>query len=407
MSRERVARFKASIKDPNIRKSVDNAINYRRTKQWPFDDILAFLIKEYGAYVPDYTSHCDGSSALQTDPLNSESDSESDNMTGEDDMLDSAPESQAFPSAVLNPSPEFQEREITDAEVAEMIERMRTLQVSHLHHYGEGVVIEMPSTKKPTEGAAEIQKAAEPASRADSGKNFLKEKRPLLNAVWKNLNSAEPKAEEKTAGTDPMRLASRPSPTRTVFSTVALLALIGFMSHYLISATAALYGTGVAVLLVLIPIAFVLFVKVPIVRYLALVLFLGADLYSVKALHEKEVARIATTTLDSHPEYQRLKKEYELSIAERGGINPSTHPSLRDKKATGLEKISTRMREIESTGMVTEQATADRTQADVTLGVRALLLIAAAIFAHALLHYSGGIDYDSWVRKAFGRDGKT
>lgn len=402
MSRERVARFKASIKDPDVRKSVLNAIDYRRRKQVPFEDILAFLVKEYGHHLPDQTAFSDGSSALQLDPLNSESEPESDNTGSDCDVLDSAPE----PSAVLNPPPEYPEREITEAEVAEMIERMRTLQVSHLHHYGEGVVIELPSSKKPTEKPAETEKVAEPAQDKDSARTLLNQKPRFLNARWKKLTHGENSDEEKTAGTDPMRLAPQPSPTRTVFSTAALLALIGFMAHYLISATAALYGTGVAVLLVLIPIAVVFFVKVPIVRYSALLLFLGADLYSVKALHEKEVARIAVASLDSHPEYQRLKKQYDLAESERDKINPDTHPTLRSRKADEARRISARMTEIEKTSVVSEQATADRTQADVTLGVRALLLIAAAIFAHALLHYSGSIDYDSWMRKAFGRDGK-
>lgn len=397
MSREKVAQFRARIKDPQVRKSVDNAISYRRGRDVREEDILAFLQREYGAHLPAETGNFDGSSALKVEPLNSDSESESDTDTESPGILNSEP-----------PPPE---REITEAEVAAMIEQMQSIRVSHLHHIGEGVVIEMPPQKKRAEPEPETQKAAEPAPSKDSEPPAADAPMPkrtfALNSVrrLKRVKLRPEKVErvEKTAETDPMRLVPRPSPTKTVFSTLALLTLIGFMSYYLIAATEALYGRGIATLLVLIPLAFVFFVKIPVVRYLALALFLGVDLLSVGALHKIETAGISVSTLDGNPEYQRLKIQYAKGEMERDGINVRTHPTLRDQKAEELKKISGRMTEIESTSRVTEQASAEKSRADVTLGVRALLLVAAAVFAHALLHYTVSIDFDRWVRKAFGR----
>jgi hypothetical protein len=176
------------------------------------------------------------------------------------------------------------------------------------------------------------------------------------------------------------------------------------MSYYLIAATETLYGRGIATLLVLIPLAFVFFVKIPVVRYLALALFLGVDLLSVGALHKIETAGISVSTLDGNAEYQRLKIQYAKGELERDGINVRTHPSLRDQKAEELKKISDRMTAIEGASRQNVEATAEKSRADVTLGVRALLLIAAAVFAHALLHYSAAVDFDGFMRKAFGRD---
>jgi hypothetical protein len=390
---------------------VDNAISYRRGKQVPEADILAFLVKEYGEHAAENPAFSDGSLAVQIDLSDSELPPKADTEVGDCDILNSVAETRPEQPDVLTSSLNFPQREITDAEVAAMIERMRNIQVSHLHHIGEGVVIEMPLAKTRTESEPEIQKPAEPLKDKDSegpaeSLPLPGQSRPLnsVRRIFRRTGVSEPAPlKEKTTEAVPMRLAPRPSPTKTIFSTLALVTLIGFMSYYLIAATETLYGRGIATLLVLIPLAFVFFVKIPVVRYLALALFLGVDLLSVGALHKIETAGISVSTLDGNPEYQRLKIQYAKGELERDGINVRTHPSLRDQKAEELKKISGRMAEIESTSRVTEQASAEKSRADVTLGVRALLLVAAAVFAHALLHYTVSIDFDRWVRKAFGR----
>lgn len=411
MSRERIARLQAAIKEPDLKKSVQNFVAYRRRKKVHPEEIWTQLQKEYPDLTQGSWPSYEGTAALHLDSLPDDElpdiedcdilNSEAEPDSRSDDVLNSAA---THDEDVLNPvsaSEGIAEIEPTPEQIAAVVAEMQGLQVSSFRQIGEGVVIEMPPPKSRTEP---IQ-TAEPASSMDSAEPAEEKKEDSARRFVKRvLNPSRLRNRGKTAETDPMRVASRPSLTRTIFSTLAILTLISFMSHYLISATAALYGTGVAVLLVLIPIGIVFFVRVPVVRYTMLALFLGADLWSIKSLRDTDMAKITESTLTENPEYKRLKSEYAVAELERSKINPVTHPTLLGRKAKEVKAISDRMTAIEQTSVVTERAAADRTRTEVTLGVRALLLIAAAVFAHALLHYSSGLDYDRFMRKAFGRD---
>lgn len=414
MFRERIARLQAAIKDPDLKKSVRNFVDYRKRKKVPDDVIWTQLQKEYPDLTQGSWAVCEGTAALQLDPLPDDEPSD----IADCDILNSESEPESRSVAVLNsataPAEEVLNRFSTPERVTEIVPtpeqiaavmaEMVNLQVSHLKQIGEGVVIEMPGPK----ARAESQPSAEPAPSKDSASPAEGGKENSARRLMRRvLNPSRLRKRGKTAETDPMRVASRPSLTRTIFSSLAILTLISFMSHYLISATETLYGRGVAVLLVLIPIGVVFFVRVPFVRYAMLCFFLGADLLSIKALRDTDMAKITESTLTENPEYKRLQKDYASAELERSKINPVTHPSLLALKAKEVKAISDRMAVLEQTSVVTERAAADRTRTEVTLGVRALLLIAAAVFAHALLHYSSALDYDRFMRKAFGRDVPT
>ena len=411
MSRERIARLQAAIKDPDLKKSVQNFVAYRRRKHVLPEEIWTQLQKEYPDLTQSSWPSCEGTAAYQLDPLPDDEPSDAEVC----DILNSGPGLDSRKDDVLNSlevsgddaldsvsTPEgVAEIEPTPEQIAAVVAEMQALQVSSFRQIGEGVVIEMPPPKTRTETA----QPAEPLPEAESA-SPTEEKKPgsVRRFIKRVPNPMRLRNQGKTAETDPMRVASRPSLTRTIFSSLAILVLIGFMSHYLISATETLYGRGIAMLLVLIPIGVVFFVRVPFVRYCMLALFLAADLWSIKSLRDTDMAAITESTITENPEYRRLQEQLKLTEVERRAINPVTHPSLLNKKAEEVKRISERMTAIERTSVVTERASADRTRTDVTLGVRALLLIAAAVFAHALLHYSSALDYDRFMRKAFGRD---
>lgn len=421
MSRKKIAQFKASCKDPDLQKSIKNFIDYRRRRGVLEEEILAQLLAEYGAspYIqltPEFaaeselteassSSEGDAEDAFsnasgQGDELNLEicpasgQDGElnpafsvasgqgdelslaSSSASGQSDGLNAETETAPEVSDILEAhGPVWQPSgyEPTDEQVAAVIAEMQQLQTSQVRNVAEGVVIELPFTR------VRMNKVLPPEP--------AKQEEPEV---------------EKTAETDPMRLAPQPSPTRTIFSTLALMALIGFISHYLIAATSALYGTLAAGILVAIPLAVVFFVNVPVLRYVALAVFLMADLWSLQAIYKKDLAVIEETSLSLNPEYQRLKLDYSRLTIERDAVNPGSHPSVRRRITADAQKAADRMTEIEQSSKTDQRADAETTKTEVTLGIRALFLLAAALLAHPLLHYSTVLNYDAFMKKAFG-----
>lgn len=462
MSREKVAQFKARFKDPVVREKIKNAISYRQTRKVPYEEILEYLKATFGEPPTntqrsdtqerqglddgpsDSTSQADGLNppvesgvpcqeaglnstckvaVVECDGLNStskDSTSQADMLnpvdfghnaglnpglgdsTCQNGRLNSTSEDSTSQADGLNSTSQdyarkddgrsycLPEKEPTAAEVAAVIASMQNLQRTQLNHLGEGVVIEMPYMK---------ERAGTPEEAPADLSHF--ENRPLEAKTDTPPKEAPAVEQGKTAQKDPMRLASGPSLTSAVFASLALTALIGSVSYYLILATKALYGTPVAALLVLIPLSIVFFVPQAGPRYLALLLFIGADVWSIKTLHLRDVAVVEETSLSTNGEYQRLKEQHELLRVEREALDPATRISARRKKSEEMKIASDRMAEIEASAKTDKRAEADMSTADVTLAVRALLLLGNALLAHALIYYSRRLDFDALFRWAF------
>ncbi len=379
MSRERVAQFLGAIKEPKLHVSVKNAINYRRNKQWSEEAIYAFLLETYTQGPQKIGLTEDGSAALNLQPLNSDFEVDAE----EEIAIEPAgePESEPSPALEVWAAPEPTRQQI-DAE----IQRMSRLQVSELMHFAEGVILEMPPPKE------RVSKAG-PALPAESA-----ESKPLNGSAPVDPN-------EKTAQENPNPEAPRPSLTSTIFSAAALLGLISFISYYLTSATSALYGVPIATLLVLVPLAFIFFVPQPGAKYSAIALFLLVDFFSVKTLHQKELAHVAVSALSSNPEYQRLTLEHGTLKSERDALNPVSRAGARGKKSEAMKTLSDKMSAIESAAVSDKIAESNESAADVTFGVRLILLAANALLAHALLIYARRLDFDKAMTAAFGKKG--
>lgn len=374
MTRERVAHFLASIKEPKLHISVKNAINYRRNKKWSEEAIYSFLSETFtqGPQLSQWTD--EGSAALNLEPLNSDLDLDADEEVLEESLAEGPPSASFETWHAPEPS-----RSQIDAE----IQRMSRLQVSELSHFAEGVLLEMPQSKE----QPPKPKATEPEP-------------PAVAAETRPDRPDEQK--EKTAQEKPKTEAPEPSLTGTIFSTLALVGLISCISYYLTTATSALYGLPIATLLVLVPLAFIFFVPQVGAKYPAVALFLVVDFFSVKTLHQKEVAQVSTSALSANPSYQRLKKEHDTLQSERNALNEVTRSSARTQKATDMKALSDKMSTIESAAVSDKIAESSESAADVTFGVRLILLAANALLAHALLIYTKRIDFDRAMRGAFG-----
>jgi hypothetical protein len=431
MSREKIARFRARIKDPDLLKTVKNAIEYRQRKKMAVEETYAFLLKTYGekAGISDSDLSDLGVSELPLQPDSGRKDGglnsayreaeceagglnpnaqvgkppQSDELKAEisalpspsdklnsvliaesipPDGLNSADKLSCSQMGDLNSAPEIWHPRLkipTEAEVAAEISRMQGLEVSRLHLLAEGVVIEMPQIKPRPQADAEPKK--------ETSKRIL-------------VRPKKSKATERS----PAVLPSRPPTTRALFCAVALLTLVGFTAYYLISATQLLYGTLASVILVAIPMGVVFFIDVVGLRYGALAVFLLADLWSLKALQEREIAEVHSTALIANPEYQRLKVDHANLMIERKGISADTHPTIRRRVARDMAKVSERMAVIESTSKPESATVAETTRTEVTLAIRALFLLALTLFAHPLVRYAKAIDFDMFMRKLFGRE---
>lgn len=255
------------------------------------------------------------------------------------------PEPIPEPQEILRSQPFYPKPyEPTPAEIQAEIARMTALEVSRLSLLADGVVIEMPTR-----------------SRAES---------------------AEPSKGKVSSGMEEARhrlgLAGR------ILSISLILGLCAVIAWQLSIATVPLYGAVPAMLLILLPMAFIFFIDAKLVRALVLLGFVCADLYSLEAMRQRDASEVEKSAASANPEYLRLSAEHKRIMLEREGLDSVTRVSRLAELRRKAQDISDQMTALERNILTDRGVTSSLTTGKVTLLVRILFLIGMIVLGHAL-----------------------
>ena len=234
--------------------------------------------------------------------------------------------------------------EPTPAEIQAEIARMTALEVSKLSLLADGVVIEMPARSR--------AESAEPSKGKVSG--GMEEARHRLG------------------------LAGR------ILSISLILGLCAVIAWQLSIATVPLYGAVPAMLLILLPMAFIFFIDAKLVRALVLLGFVCADLYSLEAMRQRDTSEVEKSAASANPEYLRLAAEHKRIMLEREGLDSVRRATRLAELRRKAQDISDQMTALERNILTDRGVTSSLTTGKVTLLVRILFLIGMIVLGHAL-----------------------
>lgn len=251
---------------------------------------------------------------------------------------------------------ELRDSDIPRHKVDAVIREMQSLQTAELTS-SAGVVIEM----KPKD------KAEPEASKPESVKAHVES-----NAV---LPPASVKSE----------VLAEPAPVMgLVVKALVLASIISAATYYLVLATIPVYGLIAAILLEVMPLAFIFFVRSRIVKIALVLAFAGSGFYTLSAIRSAEVSEVRASALETNPEYQRLTQKRQGLQAEHDGLDVVKSRTRRSQIREELKPIDTRMTEIEAVAKSSTGKGAGESKADVNFLVRALLYLGSLVLTHAL-----------------------
>jgi len=325
----RIARIVQSINNVKERKAARSGVNYRRGTHVPESAIMAWLEQAWPEAV---------ALVLAEPQLN---------LDQPEPILEPK---EAHKGQPLYPKP----YEPTPAEIQAEITRMRALEVSKLSILADGVVIEMPDRS------------------------------------WADSGSAEPSKDKTSGGMIEARcylgLAGR------ILSITLIIALCGAIAWQLAIATVPLYGVVPAMLLILLPMAFIFFIDAKLIRGLVLTGFVCADLYSLEAMRQRDASVVEKSAASANPEYLRLAAEHKRIMLERDGLDSVSRATRLAELRKKANDISDQMTAREHAILTDRSVISSLTTGKVTLLVRVLFLIGMIVLGHALPHHLRGLD---------------
>lgn len=172
--------------------------------------------------------------------------------------------------------------------------------------------------------------------------------------------------------------------TALIIKAVVLSGIIIAATYYLVSATTIIYGVLAAVLLEIMPLAFIFSIRNRILKIILSMAFGVCGVMTLLATHSVEISNAKSIALDTNPEYQRVSLKLKGMQENIDNLSAGKYITKRAALREDMQLESDKLSAMELAAKGGQDSESTKLTSDVKFIVRILLYIGSLALSNAL-----------------------